>query len=361
MTPDTGILTQLLQDFQNVFTLGLSNIQGDANWLLAAFILLDVIIVLLFNANNPDLLKVLLEKILFYGFFIYVVLNYRYLLNVIIKSFAIIGAKAGGYNISMEMLSDPSALAEQGIYVSQPIWNHVTSYHGWDALFNLGDIIINIIMALLIMASFAIIGLQVFVTYLEFYIVGCLALILIPFAANKHTAFLGEKAIGAVFAFGIKLMVLSFIASAAVPLVAKWQLPKDPELQMMMYTLLGSATIAFLAWEAPKVAAGLLAGSPSISGASAVGSFAAGMGVAGAAGVTARNTVQGIARNIGSVAQAAQAGAHAAGGFRGAMAGVGRLVMARSSFGQGRQDTNRAMKAHAAAMKSAGMKDRLAS
>ena len=65
------------------------------------------------------------------------------------------------------------------------------------------------------MLCYFLIGIQIFITYLEFYVIATLALILLPFGVNRRTAFLGEKAIGAVLSFGIKLMVLAFIAAVA--------------------------------------------------------------------------------------------------------------------------------------------------
>jgi type IV secretion system protein TrbL len=106
--------------------------------------------------------------------------------------------------------------------------------------------------------------------------VAALALILLPFGVNRHTAFLGEKAIGAVLSFGIKLMVLAFIAAVAVPLVKTWSLPVDPTNKQMFCLLLGSLAITFLAWHAPTMAAGLLSGHPTLTAGTAAGFGAAG-------------------------------------------------------------------------------------
>jgi len=193
MTPDTGILTQLLNDFRHIFSMGVGYLKADANWLLAGLIVLDLVLAILMNLGDLDYRKLLVEKILCYGFFIFLVTNYYKLANVILQSFAMVGLKAGGWGITTKMLTDPSALSEYGIKVAQPIFNHINSYQGWDVMYNLGDIILSMLMGLLIIGAFFFIGIQFFITYLEFYIVGCVALILIPFGANKHTAFLGEK------------------------------------------------------------------------------------------------------------------------------------------------------------------------
>jgi type IV secretion system protein TrbL len=359
MTPDAGILTSLMNDFRNVFTLGIGNIQASANWLLASLIVIDIVLVLLLKSDDTDVLKLLIEKILFYGFFIYLVTNYRYLVNVVLKSFAYIGLKAGGNGISQAMLSDPSGISEYGVYLSQPIFNHIASFTGMSAFSHFGDILTCLIMGLLVIAAFGFIGIQIFLTYLEFYIVGALVLILIPFGVTKHTAFLSERAIGAVFAFGVKFMVLSFIASAAIPLVKRWQLPDDPSLQMMIYSLLGSAAIAYLAWDAPRLVASLLAGSPSFGATGAIGALTAGAGAAGSALLTTGRVVGGSLKAMGAVAQAGQTGYAARGGVKGVMMGVGRLAAANLPVGQGRQNAYRTMLMHARAMRTAGMKDRL--
>lgn len=359
MTPDTGILTQLLIDFRHLFSIGVGNLKADTNWLLMTLITIDLVMAILLNLGDLDYRKLLIEKILKYGFFIFLVTNYYKLANVILQSFAMIGLKAGGWGITSKMLTDPSALSEHGIKVAQPIFNHITSYSGMDVMFNLGDIILSTIMGLLIIGSFFVMGIQFFITYLEFYIVGCVALILIPFGANKYTAFLGEKAIGAVISFGIKLMVLSFIASATIPLVSKWVLPESPTFQMMLYTLLGSLAIAFLSMHAPTVAAGLLSGAPSFSAGMAAGAAMAGAGAAGVAKSALGSAAGGIMSTAGATVQAAKMGAAQGGGLKGATQGVKNLAAASSSFGQGKQNAYRSMAHQGMAMRAAGMKGRL--
>ena len=191
---------------------------------------------------------------------------------------------------------------------------------------------------LIIMLCFFIIGIQIFITYLEFYIVAALALILIPFGVNKHTAFLGEKAIGAVLSFGIKLMVLAFIASIAIPLVKQWSLPVDPSNKQIFCLLLGSLAITFLAWHAPGLAAGLLSGSPSLTGGSAAGfalaggAAAVGLGLAGS--VAARGAMEAGAKATRAAANAGgqMTGAYSTGGMSG-FANLARSYAARGVSG----------------------------
>lgn len=56
------------------------------------------------------------------------------------------------------------------------------------------------------------IALQVTITLLEYYMVTCLGVILLPFGLLRYTHFLYNKLIQGIFTFGIKLMVVYFIA-----------------------------------------------------------------------------------------------------------------------------------------------------
>jgi type IV secretion system protein TrbL len=166
-------------------------------------------------------------------------------------------------------------------------------------------------------------AIQIFVTYLEFYLVAALSLILVPFGVFKHTAFIAERAFGSVVSFGVKLMVLSFIIAAAHPVLAQITLPAQPTWQQAYMVLLASLAIAFLAWHAPGIAAGMITGGPTLTAGSAAG-FAASsaLGVlAGAAATSsaARLTASGTlgatraaASGLGTVRMGAQLGAASA-------------------------------------------------
>ena len=134
---------------------------------------------------------------------------------------------------------------------------------------DLGDVIIFGVSYLLIMAAFLIMAIQAFLAVLEYYVILAVAGILIPWALLPQTKFLAEKAIGAVVSAGIKLMVLAFIIAVVDPVLASIHF-SGPEIKLneLWSVLLTAGAIAFLAWHVPSLAAGLLAGSPSLSAAS---------------------------------------------------------------------------------------------
>ena len=104
---------------------------------------------------------------------------------------------------------------------------------------------------------------------------------------------MGEKAIGAVVATAVKLMVLSVVLSAIVPAMTDQVLPPDPKNRQLWVAIGTMLLMSLLAWLAPGMASGLLAGSPSIGGsetastAKNTGSNAMSAGSAARSGATA--------------------------------------------------------------------------
>jgi len=163
--------------------------------------------------------------------------------------------------------------------------------------------------------------------------------ILVPFGVNRWTAFLSEKAFGSIVGFGMKLMVLAFIMSAATPVMMAITLPVDPTIKQAYCTLLAAAFIAFLAWHAPGVAASMMSGGPSLTAAVATRTAVAGaMGGAAVAGGAAsaalgaanagRVATLAAARGAGAVSSAGEMGSATA-----AMGGAGPLGQAAGAVG----------------------------
>ncbi len=274
MTPDTAILTTLLNTFVTAITGGYARIAGDALTLLQLLALLEVALAALWwMLTDDDALVGLIKRVLGIGLFVFFVTTYPALLSSVLEGFVQTGLKAGGAPLTT--LTDPSAIVTLGIQVSQPIIDHVAAYSVGSALANILDVVMSLTAALLILLAYFVMAIQVFVTYLEFYLVAVLGLILLPFGVFRPTAFLAEKVFGAVISFGVKLMVLGFILGVTLPVVRTFRLPPDPTWQQALLLLLASAAVTFLAWHGPAVAASLLAGTPSLTAGLATGTAVA--------------------------------------------------------------------------------------
>jgi type IV secretion system protein TrbL len=257
-------LTQTLNNFIGVFSLGYSNLWDSTLWLFVTLLSIEIVLFGLYYAFGAKNFVDAFWKVIFIGFWWWIVNSFPALASMLLESFVAWGNTAGGGG-PINILN-PSDIAGMGMTAAAPITQAMADAH-WSAV---GTKFIYALLWLVVIVLFFIIAIQIFITVLEFYLVVALTGILLPFALNNRTKFLAEKALGGVISFGIKLMVLTFIMTAAQPILATATLPIAPEYNQIMALILTVGALAILVWNAPGIAAGLLAGSPSLTAGTAV-------------------------------------------------------------------------------------------
>ena len=253
--------TDILMAFQNFFITGQTHLQRPAMALLATMSLIAITwSMLILSLDGDGVLKELVRKVIFIGFFIWFVRSWSWLIQVVITGFIWAGTTAGGSG-NVDVMKDPSAIMEAGFTTLRTIIQSLA--HSSPTA--LTDFFSNLLMFALIIICYAIIAIQIFLVQIEFGIIATLGLILIPFGVLKPMAFISERVFGAIISFGVKMMVLSFITSIIMPILLKLTLPDEPTLFVSTNLLVVVAMLAFLAWHGPSVAASLLSGSPNLS------------------------------------------------------------------------------------------------
>ncbi|WP_237384661.1 P-type conjugative transfer protein TrbL [Xanthomonas campestris] len=269
----TGFLTQLLQNFVNVFSNGFGILTPRASAILGTLAAIEVALAALFwSLRGEDFTAPFLRKLLRIGFFAFLVASWPTLTNGVASGLAQIGTLAGGGTATL--VKDPSAILDRAMEVIKPIDNKLKDMQrgSWmDKVAMLAVVVQYTVAELFILGAFAVLALTCMLTVIEFYLVSVLGLILVPWGISNHTAFLAEKAIGAVIAQGVKLMVLSFIMAVYGNVMATFTVPPAPELLVTYLAAVSAAVMAILAVHAPAVAGGLLSGSPSLTAGSAAG------------------------------------------------------------------------------------------
>lgn len=322
-------LTSVMNVFKAGFENGITSVTPAAQGLYLSLLSLDFIWTMSKAAmvGDSNYLKIIVKKTMRYAIFGYFITNYSTVFHQVVDSLIQVGLMAGGGSMSASSFADPSRIISKGMEVVKPLEKFLTNTSGF-AIDMLGALLLAAILYLMILLAFFIMAIQVFITYLEVYIVGTLAVVFLGCGVNQHTTFLAEKSIGAVLSFGIKLMTLAFILSVAHPIIDGLAPPAKTSNEMFLGLFVGVAAIAFLCWQAPSLAAGLMAGSPSLTaggvagavmaaGAAAVGSLMAvssaankagqalgALGGSGGASVAGATATQ-IAANAGGVAEAA--------------------------------------------------------
>ena len=377
---DISVIDHFLDVFSRYIDSGFGLLHGEVAFLTATLIVIDMTLAGLFWAmghatgQGEDVIAKLIRKVLYVGAFAYIIGNFNMLASVVFRSFAGLGLTASGSTLSMGNFLQPGRLAKAGIDAAAPILDQIKELSGFPEVFiHLAPIVVLFFAWLVVIVSFFVLAVQLFVTLIEFKLTTLAGFVLVPFALWNKTAFLAEKVLGNVVSSGIKVLVLAVIVGIGSGLFAEFQVqPAEPSIDHSVVVMLASLTLLALGIFGPGIATGLVSGGPQLGAgamagaalgaagaAVAVGAAATGVGGAVAAGA---RMAPAAAKLAGSGARAAtstassarsafQAGsASAGGGLKGAAAGAGNVAKTGAqAAGQKVADGARSMKARVAA------------
>lgn len=307
---DLAVFDQICYQFETIATGGVPQIKAlvmATFWMLAT---IDACMAFLTNLDDGDHFKILIQKCLKIGFWMFLLNNWGMFCSLIKNSFIMAGSVIGSGG-GMGLMQHPSVIVAQGITTLEPILKFEKNFTGMtDVLSNLPMLLAGVIAYVFGCISYVILGVQVVLTYVEFYLVCALLTVFVPFGVTKWTSFLAEKAIGGVIAYGVKLMVMSCLV-AIMPDVLNSYAPlmdvnPDNALTVMVALVAVSVLLVFLAWQAPALAASVMTGGPSLTAGSAAG-FGAGIALVGAGATMA------AAKGASAVAGMAKSGGGSAG------------------------------------------------
>jgi type IV secretion system protein TrbL len=294
-------LTTTLTNFVGVFQGGYSRLQPIVNGVLAALAGIDIALIGSWWAlGGGERLVEVMKKVLFLGFWLWFTKSFQANAKAFVDALIGAGLTAGGQPGSYGLLLDPSRIAGYGLTATE----HLAKALDDISITDLGDMIIFGVSYLIIMAAYLFMAIQAFVAVLEYYLITAVAGVLVPWGILPQTKFLADKAIVAVVSAGIKLMVLAFIIAVANPVLSSIHFA-GPEIKLneLWSVLLTSCAIAFLAWHAPSLAAGLTAGSPALGAAVVSQNVASAAmmsaGVAGSVVAATRAAVHGVTSVVG--------------------------------------------------------------
>ena len=312
---EMDVIDQFLATFIAYIDSGFGLLAGDVAYLTSTLIVLDITLAGLFWAlsENADVIAGLIKKVLYVGFFAFLLGNFAVLSQIIFESFAGLGLTAGSSLITAEDLMRPGFIAGVGFNAALPLLEEAGQLMGPIAFFENFVLISVLLLAwAVILIAFFVLAIQLFVAILEFKLVTLAGFVLVPFALWNKTAFLAERVLGNVITSGLKLMVLAALVFLWMgvfgPGMASGLITGAPQLGA------GSAIGTAAGVAAGTVAAGLGAKALMGSAASgAAGAVKAGASMAGGArtafdlGATAsgKSGAAGFAAGLGSVAQAA--------------------------------------------------------
>ena len=191
---DLNIIDRLTQTFVTYIDSGFGLLEGDVASLTTIIIGIDITLAGLFWAlsDDRDVIAGLLKKVLYVGFFAMILNNFSFLADVIFNSFGALGLKATSTGLSREQFLNPGFVAGSGFTAAYPILKEIQESFTIGNFFT-SPLIINAILLLLawllVVLSFFILSIQLFITIIEFKLTTLAGYVLVPFALWKRSAF----------------------------------------------------------------------------------------------------------------------------------------------------------------------------
>ena len=341
---NSGVIDNFLGVFTQYIDSGFGLLRPEVGFLARTLVLIDIILAALFWswAGDEDIIARLVKKTLFVGVFAYLISNWQTLSRVLFESFAALGLKASGTGLSEADFLRPGRVAQVGLDAGQPILQSISRLMGFVSFFeNFIQIIVLLFAWAIVLISFFVLAIQLFVSLIEFKLSTLCGFVLIPFGLFGKTAFAAERVLGNVISSGVKVLVLAVIVGIGSTLFSQFttSFPATPTIADAMGLVLASLSLLGLVIFGPGIANGIVSGGPQLGAGAAIGTgitaggvaaaAAAGVGLAaGGAGAAIAGAARGGASLAGASVRAFRAGAMGESGLSAAASGAGGMAKA---------------------------------
>jgi type IV secretion system protein TrbL len=315
---DVSVIDHFLDVFSRYIDSGFGLLGGEVAFLTLTLVVIDMTLAGLFWAmGGEDVTSKLIKKTLYVGAFAFIIGNFNTLAGIIFRSFAGLGLLASGSALTQAEFLQPGRLASIGIEAGRPMLEHISNLSDFPKVFgNLDTIVVLLLAWTVVVISFFILAIQLFVTLIEFKLTTLAGFVLVPFALWNKTAFLAEKVLGNVVSSGIKVLVLAVIVGIGTGLFAEFQaLPDAPSIDHALVVMLAALALLGLGIFGPGIATGLVSGAPQLGAGAAAGTALGAAGMAAGAAALATGVggaVMAGARMAPGAARLAMGGAQTA-------------------------------------------------
>ena len=264
-------LNDLLIFFEDHCMIGYKALAPHAFELIMVLAVIDICITWTLYSGELRMSEII-SRVMKISFFMFFILNFDKINQAILLSFQYAGLTAAGQPVDGALLK-PSGIIDKGFEACGStltyMMNHKLSLLG-------PGLVMYTTYVFVTLAAFFFMAFQILITKIEFNVFATLAVILIPFGVLKQTQFLFQRTLSAVIAYGVKLMVMTFILGLFIALFDKsGGIPgctpeSEPNFGEMLQYALSYAAMAFLMWQLPNLAAGFMNGQPSLEGQQAI-------------------------------------------------------------------------------------------
>ena len=282
------LINDVANQYINAINSGFGLIKGDVTWVLNVLIILSIMwSAALWALSDDHVIAHFARKIVYIGFFAWIIQNWQSLTDKLASSFMNLGLKAGGFDGASYYTSQPGNIAYLGYTTAQPLMDQIARLTGPVAFFkNIVEIIFLFLAVAAIVAAFCVITIQVVVAVLTFKFGSLAAFVLVPFAVLSKTAFIAERPLGWVVGSGVRLMVLTLVLGVGNNIFQSLKVPAGQTVTTYQAFCIALAALLLMALSlvASRLATDMIIGGPSLGFGTAINTTAAAINTTTAAG-----------------------------------------------------------------------------
>lgn len=254
MAIDSGVITLVQTTFLQHLSATFQTVAVYALRLLYLFATLEVVVFGLVWALQRDVgWGKLLFKVLKIGLIFFIIQNFPWLLNTIISSFTALSNLVVANSKVAQFIFNPAVIWQYGYDAGIHLFQAATTTN------NFAMVLIQIALGAGILLVFGLLGIQIVLQVVGFYLVAFTGLILLPFGTFTPSRRMFDKTIQSVLQAGVRLMVLICIIGIGITIWDSFDLTSMTEKSINISQPLGLffTTLLFLllAIHLPKIVA----------------------------------------------------------------------------------------------------------
>lgn len=308
--------SQMLNAYRNQRTVWFTNVWPAANKLFALLALIDfawsAAVMVLEKQDFQSWLSALIRKMMTIGAFYALLIYGRVWIPAIVDSFEMLGQNAAGTGPL-----DPGDVFTRGLNLAGALIDSAST----SGIFtNFGGSLALVFAAVMCLLGFCMVTIQFVITMVESYILVAAAFVFLGFGGSRWSSSYVERYIALAVSVGVKIMLLYLLISTGMNISLGWvpqaeAVATSTQPATDAFSIMGASLIfAALCWHIPKLLAGILGGSPTLSSGDVVSTLGTMMGAAAIVGTGAMRIGGWATGAAGGVMSAVQAAGLGSGG-----------------------------------------------
>lgn len=218
-----------------------------------SLMIIDLIIDLLFDQSEENIFLILLRKVMLYGLFLTIIIQYKVIINdYILKGFIQLGNYLSLGKMDTSFVLSPTKILSDYFGWVAPFWSVTGLIMMTVDKFGIESIPYGLCLLILaVLGIYVSITCTVVMTFIRFFVVSSCALIIVPFGVLKETSSIGRGILTLLLKQGVKIMFMVMILNF---MGQKVKFEGDIGFTSLSMTFLQGAIWFFLIKEIPMIA-----------------------------------------------------------------------------------------------------------